>query len=669
MLVAGVALGQTVPSEVEGEVVVRGRVPPRSASETTIEASRYRAVPRTSAAEFLSLAPGFFLSQHGGEGKAHQLYLRGFDAQHGQDVEFSVGGLPVNEVSNVHGQGYSDLNFVIPEVIDRIRVQEGPFDPHQGDFAVAGSARFDLGVDERESMVRGSYGMFNTQRLVAVVAPPGTRRETFAAGELYRTDGYGLNRAASRATAMAQYVRPFGPGATVRLLAGSYATRFSSPGVVREDDFEAGRQGFFGSYDTDQGGASGRHFLVGELAFQEGRARTSLTAHASLRSLTIRENFTGAFLDMRGDRYEQRHDATTVGLTASHRVGFTLFGRAQAWEVGLSARHDDVLSTMARLRSDGGGAYLNVVNADILATDIALYGDLELRPLPRVTLRGGVRADMLWYDLDDHLPRAGSTTPRGRRSAQGLAVGPRATVDVDLGRGVNVMLAYGRGFRSPQALTLGDGEQAPFARVNAGELGVRWRRARFNVAVAGFLTHVDRDLVFDPPSGQNLVSESSAATTRVGGSVAVQASPVRGLEMSVSGTLARASYDATGLLVPYVPPLVGRVDVSWTRPVGTVRGRPLILSAALGATALGKRPLPFSQFSDPLLVIDAALSARIARVEIGLAARNLTDARWRDGTFYYASYFDTGSPRSLIPVEHFTAGRPFALLSTVTVHL
>ncbi len=132
--------GEARAHEPEG-ATVRGTGPARAASEFNLDIGELRAVPRGSAAEFLSLAPGFFLSQHGGDGKANQIFLRGFDAQHGQDVEFTVGGMPSNDVSNVHGQGYADLNWVIPEVVDRLRVLEGPYDPRQGDFAVAGSAR------------------------------------------------------------------------------------------------------------------------------------------------------------------------------------------------------------------------------------------------------------------------------------------------------------------------------------------------------------------------------------------------------------------------------------------------------------------------------------------------------------------------------------------------
>ncbi len=664
---ASAALAQDEPG-----ATVRGESPRRSASEFTLEPGSLRLIPRGSAAEMLSLAPGFYLAQHGGEGKAQQLFLRGFDAQHGQDVEFSVGGLPVNEVSNVHGQGYADLHFVIPEVVDRLRVQEGPFDPRQGDFAVAGSARFDLGVADRGALARVSYGMFNTARAVVVVAPRGERRETFLAGELYRTDGYGVQRAASRASATAQYLRALAGGATVRLLGTVYSARYDSPGVVREDDYERGAQDFFGSYDLRQGGFSSRAALLTELVVPTAHGRFTVLAHAGVRALRIQEDFTGFALDPRGDRYEQRYDAVTVGLRASHRSTFALLGRTHAVEFGLSARHDRTTGSMGRQRHADEVTYATPIDADVDATDLGMYADLDLAVLSRLRLRGGLRADALAYQIDDRSTMLVDRTmrvPRGRRDAQGFQVGPRVTAEVDLGRGFTLLGAYGKGFRSPQALSLGDGESAPFAVVHSGELGARWRRPRVQATAAAFATHVDRDLIFDPASGQNVVIPESAATTRMGASLMVRATPLRGLELIASGTFSRATFDASGYLVPYVPPWVGRLDAVYVRELGRPFGRALTLSLALGATALGDRPLPFSERSPAVFLLDAAVSARLGPVELGVAARNLTDARWRDGAFSYVSNFTAGSDTSQVPVQHFTAGRPLSVLGTLSVYL
>ena len=658
------------PAEEPAPVLtVRAQAPARSASDVTIDTRDVRNVPRTSAAELLTAAPGFFLSQHGGEGKAYQFFLRGFDAEHGQDIEFNVAGLPVNEPSNVHGQGYADLNFIPPEVVDRVRVLSGPFDPRQGDFAVAGSARFDLGVVERGARVGVTYGMFNTARALAILAPRNQARETFIAGDLARSDGFGENRAWSRASLVGQWLLDLGGGTSLRAFASSYAGRWDSAGVVREPDFVAGRQGFFDTNDPHQGGFSSRHAVLAELNAVRGSSRFTFTAFGTLRELRVRENFTGYILDPRGDRYEQTYNAGTVGLTGAFRqgLGFAI------GEIGVFARHDITTSAMRRLRANDDVAYKTNVDADVAATNIALYADIDLTlPVRGLRVRGGVRADGLAYQIDDRLPREGMRTapvPRGRRDAQGFHIGPRATVEYEPIRGISFVAAYGNGFRSPQALSLGDGENAPFAQVHAGEIGARYRNRYGSASLAGFLTHVDHDLVFEPTLGQNIEIPSSAATTRGGLTAYVRMAPIRDLVISMSGTWTRATFDATGFLVPYVPRLVGRLDASFRRDVARWRTHSVTAFGGLGATLLGYRALPYSESADAVGLVDLGGGVRVGPFELEIDVRNLFDARWRDAQFNYPSNFDPSGTASLVPVRQFTAGRPFTLTATLSVYL
>lgn len=653
-------------SQSEQGATVRGRAQRQAPTEQSISPTELRAVPRGGAADLLALAPGFFLSSHAGEGKAYQIFLRGFDAQHGQDVEFSVAGAPVNDVSNAHGQGYADLNYVIPEVVDRLVVVEGPYDPHQGDFAVAASARMELGVRDRGLLVRGQYGSFDTMRGVAVWAPRGASNETFVAAELGRSSGFGPSRASQRAAAMAQYQRAFGP-VSVRAMLQSYAGSWQSAGVVREPDFIAGRQGFFDALDPQQGGFSARHGAVVELSFRHGSLDGVIRAWLTRREFRARENYTGFLLDARGDRYEQTYEGTNFGLDAEVRQPLLSWLSARG---GAFARHDVTTQSMQRMRFVDDVAYQRMIDADVNATDIALWAELEARPWSWLELRAGVRGDGLAFQIDDRMPRTGSTSePRGRRDAQGIHIGPKASARLRFARQWSFELAYGKGFRSPQATTLGQGENAPFATVHSGEAALRFNGARGSATVNAYLTHVDRDLIFDPVLGQNLVIAGSEATTRMGASAQARLAPLRGLTLLASATYARATFDATGRAVPYVPSLVGRVDAAFEREIARVRNVPVGLSVGIGSSLIGFRELPFSERSEPVWLLDAGASVRVSVIEVGVKLRNVFDARWRDGQFSYASDWDPGPEGSRVPVRHFTAGRPFSADLTVGVQL
>src|SRR5262249_24320291 len=153
-----------------------------------------KSVPRQNASDLLKFAPGVFLTNESGEGHVEQMFLRGFDAGEGEDIELSVGGVPINESGNLHGNGYADTHFIIPEFVSGLRFIEGPFDPRQGNYAVAGSADYTLGLEQRGLLAKLSAGSFGTHWLLLGWGPSGESLHTFGGAEIYHTDGYGQDR-------------------------------------------------------------------------------------------------------------------------------------------------------------------------------------------------------------------------------------------------------------------------------------------------------------------------------------------------------------------------------------------------------------------------------------------------------------------------------------------
>ena len=149
---------------------------PRGLGDIRVDRETLTASPRQQTSEMLSAAPGFFVDHEDGEGLGNDVYLRGFDLDNGSGIEMKVGEVPINIPLHIHGQGYADVNFIIPEVVRSIRVLEGPYDPRQGDSAIVGSALFDLGVPERGYQVKTTYGSFGQARIVGIAAPEGGER-------------------------------------------------------------------------------------------------------------------------------------------------------------------------------------------------------------------------------------------------------------------------------------------------------------------------------------------------------------------------------------------------------------------------------------------------------------------------------------------------------------
>jgi len=649
--------------------VVRGALPARSASEVTLGRDILDAAPRRNAVDLLRAVPGLVASQHSGEGKAQQLFLRGFDALHGQDVELNVGGLPVNEVSHIHALGYADVNFVIPEVVQSLDVTEGSYRASQGDFAVAGTVRMDLGVEEPGVHLIGTLGQYGQRRLVATVRP-GEDAGTFAAVELGEGKGFGAQRSYGRASLLAQATASLGGGLTVRALGGSYVTRFDSPGVVREDDLLAGRDTFFSAPLGRQGGSVSRHqLLLGVDLPRTGTGRTKLEVFGILSDLRLRNNFTGFRVDERGDGLEQTNDGMTLGARAEHRRTVFIAGRPVALELGLGARRDSVEQAQRRYRESDGTFFSDEIDARFTQTDV--WGWTEARmPLGRWSLRLGGRADALGVEVFDALAFRDPRYYDGQgyaRSAFGVHLGAKAGIEYALGDDADawrLFASYGDGFRSPQARSLSEGERAPFVSIRGAEVGSRKDGEHWAVQLSLFGSQVDNDFFFDHTVGTTVYT---GETLRSGLSAALQARPLPGLVTSVSATLAHAYVRASNTLLPYFAPLVARADVGWDGQPPWAWGS--TLSLGTGLTFIGPRPLPFDERSATVFLADAHVAIRRGELGLRLEVSNLLDARWRDGEFVYSSRFDPGAPASLVPARHFTAGSPRMASLSLEVHL
>ncbi|MBL0195863.1 MAG: TonB-dependent receptor [Myxococcales bacterium] len=670
-----VALAGAPPS-VPAAVRVEGRAGARSASEVVRGRDVLGAAPHRTASDLLNVVPGVFVTQHSGEGKAHQIFMRGFDAVHGQDVELWVGGIPVNEVSNIHGQGYADLHFVPPEVVKEVVAQGGTYDPRQGDFAVAGSMRMKLGYAEPGVHARGTIGSFGSRRLLLVYRPQEASDETFASFEEYTTDGFGPNRAARRGSLVAQATHDFDAGFSLRALFTTYAGRFDSAGVVPQREVEAGRLDRYATLDAKQGGRSTRTHLLVDLHRDEGAGRFQIAPFVAFRGLSLRQNFTGYLTDsLRGgrdtldsDNTEQLQDSVMLGGTGSYRRTVAILSSDDALEAGVYGRHDRIEQSQRRLAEVDDRVTETPVDARVAATNVAGYVDAQLRPTPKLVVRGGLRVDALAYSVED---RAG--TPGPTRASQSSNLGKKVTFDYAAARGLHVLASYGDGFRSPQARGLANGQNAPFAKVTSLELGARWTHGRaLSASAAAYTTELSDDLVFDPVTARN---EAVPGTRRVGGTVELLARAGQVLVLAGSATYTRAAFVASsvdyaaGDLLPYVPQLVVRSDVRLEHRLATWRARDLVGRVGVGLDGVIRRPLPYGEIGQNVVLTDATAGLRFREVELSIDATNLLGQAYYDGQFVFASNFARSASPSRIAERHVTAGPPRAIYASLTLHL
>jgi hypothetical protein len=427
--------------------------------------------------------------------------------------------------------------------------------------------------------------------------------------------------------------------------------------------------------------------------------------------MRLMENYTGFLLDdrrpgetdhdQRGDLLEQIYAARTLGARGRASRSFDLGPIAGLLQGGADGRFDDTHGEAHRLRDQDGAPYRTELDADVRQTNAAVWAQLGGVGWDRVTLRLGGRVESFLYDLTDNCAakdgwfagieendvncpdedRYGVRLRSASRTAFGLGAAPRLTGEVKLSKELAATASYGEGIRSIEAPSLSEDESAPFGRIEAEEAGLVWRHAGEKWAgvhrLIAFGTHVDSDLIFDEESGKNVVA---GETQRWGGLLDSQIY-IGGFTARNSVTYTYAAFGdelpptytyyhsdrVPGALIPYVPPIVVRSDLSqrWS-PFGKLQ-----LSHGIGLDYIAPRPLPQSEFSDPVFTVDVGTSAQWGPVELGVSVTNLLNTRYALAEYNFASYFpDTSGADypSRVASRQISPGPPRAVMVSLTIH-
>ncbi len=643
-------------------VTVQGApLPARSASTTVVSAREFRAFPRRTAEDALKLVPGLTLVQHGAEGKGQQFFLRGFDAMHGSDVEVTVAGIPLNEWSNVHSQGYVDLGFVVPEAIRTVTVTKGPFSVDQGPFAMAGSVDYALGIPEgRRGLFAGyTLGTTNRHRGVLTYSPRDGDGHDFIALDATHDDGFGQHRKVDRASILVQsaLLRSETNG-TLSVLGAGYWAEFQLPGALKNRDVELGRLGFYDSYDLAARGQSGRIFLGLRHSLKRKFVSSETLLFGGYRRSSLLENYTG-FLIAResGDRRLQEQETFSFGISTKTVVPLT---KLSDLEAGLGVRGDAFGQFQDHL-----GRQEEALDRERelrgLQVNIHTLLGVRLRLSPRLDARLGLRFDSAHIAAEE---RRLSEVAGGALAI----VSPRAVVSYRPTSTVSLTLAGGQGFRPPEARAftssrpqatglssdIYSGGTPTITQGYSVELGGRYQPVpTLGLSASTFATWLDRESVYDHVSGMNLELNG---TRRLGGEVAFHTSPWPFLTLRGDLTLVDGRFSGSGAKIPFAPLGTGGLRAIFSLENG--------LRAGARVLGLLPRPLPQGAEGAPLAQFDLTLGWSYRNLNLDLELENVFDLGVREGEYHYASRFHPGTDDSVLPELHFVAGPPRNLRAT-----
>ena len=647
MLAAGLPGREAVPTVIvtPDEDSLPGDVD--AASQGTIDKRQLESRPLLRPAEVLEAIPGVVITQHSGSGKANQYFLRGFNLDHGTDFAVHVDGMPVNLPSHGHGQGYADLNFLIPELIDHIHYRKGPYYADEGDFSAAGAAHVHLkrsltaGFSE---LTAGSYGYRR--------GPLGgnqTVERGNLLGMLEIGEGNGPWTNPERLRKLNGILR-YANGDDrngLTLTAMAYASHWNSTDQIPLRAVQSGQLGRFDAVDATDGGRTSRYSLSTQWVKGDASSSTRANAYVIHSRLNLFSNFTFFLNDpVNGDQIEQVDRRTVSGGGLSHAWRTPWIGRDIEHTAGLQLRNDNIAevglhNTVARQR-------VGTVRSDrVVQTSTSLYYLNSIAWAPGLRSMIGVRGDQYRFRVNSDNPLNSGTASDALVSPKfGLVLGPWSEAEY--------FLNYGYGFHSNDArgTTISVERVTPLVRAKGGEVG--FRAAPFkdlHTSMALWRLDIDSELVFTGDAG---TTEASRPSRREGIEWASYIKAPHNITVDFDLTLSRARFKDD-------EPVGNRIPGSTTRTMsGGLTYAEGPWSAGLRLRYFGPRPLieDDSERSGSSLLVNAKLGYAVTKqVRIGLEVLNLFDRKVDDITYFYTSRLQ-GEPAAGVADKHFHPAEP-----------
>ncbi|ULA64113.1 MAG: Putative TonB-dependent receptor [Nitrospira sp.] len=636
------------------EVSVIGERPVAASSQQFIPDKEYLLQPQGRPAQVLRLIPGFLAVEHsGGAGKADQYFLRGFDADHGTDVGFFADGMPVNMRSHAHGQGYTDLNFIIPETIEGLEVNKGAYLPEYGDFTTAGAVNFKTREMVNEGVVQGAGGQFDTQRYLLMFSPTKDKIRTLFAAEGYFTNGpFEYDNRYFRANLFGKATTNLTGRDELSLKTTFHQAHWNASGEIPLRAVHDSTIDRFGAIDPSEGGKTLR--TTAHLKYHYDTTTGGeffANAYAQYYRFDLYTNFTFFQNDpVNGDGIIQADRRVMYGGDLGYKQRGEVFGIPSIGTIGVQSRVDDI---HARLGTQTRRAVTGVTtDSDIFEASYAPFVKAEVQPTDWLRLAGGLRSETFTFDVRNRCATC-AEQPAGRKSSS--IVLPKMNVVLGPWASTELFLNYGEGYHSNDARSAVALGSSPLARARSYEIGVRSKPfGSEGLELIATLWRLDlkSELVFVGDEG---TTEIRGATTREGVEVAARGQVWGPLYFNGSVTWTKAEF-RNGDAIPLAPEVTayGALLLKW--PEG--------LTSQLQATYLGVRPLIEDRSIKSPAWIDFDLSERYqlpiklshGRLEAFLFIQNLFNTKWEQATFAFASQL-RNEPAAVTDI-HFVPGNP-----------
>ena len=667
-MIVGLTFGESVQAhdpdvpELEvPEISVIGEKPVAASSQQFIPDKEIVLQPQGRPAQILRLIPGMLAVEHsGGAGKADQYFLRGFDADHGTDVALFADGMPINLRTHAHGQGYADLNFIIPETIEGLDVNKGAYLPEYGDFATAGAINFKSRQVVKEGIAQATGGQFDTQRYLLMFSPTkDTVRTLFAAEGFYTNGPYEHDNRYFRGNLFGKLTTNLSSRDELSVTGTFQSSKWNASGEIPLRAVEAGTLGRFGAVDPSEGGNTLRSTVRLNYHYDTpSGGQFFANAYGQYYRLDLFTNFTFFLTDpVNGDGIQQADRRGMYGGDIGYKQRGEVLGMPSIGTIGFQTRVDDIhlrLGTQTTRTPTG-----TIVDNDVLSASYAPYVKAEVQPTSWMRLTGGLRAETFTFNVHNRCPTCAEQAD-GRKSS-GIIL-PKINLILGPWAGTEFFANYGEGYHSNDARSAVTPGSSPLARSKSYEVGVRsrpWGPEGVELIATAWLLDLQSELVFVGDEG---TTEIRGRSRRQGFEGAMRGQVWGPIYVNGSVTWTKAEF-RNGDAVPLAPELTayGAVLVRW--PEG--------LTSQLQATYLGVRPLIEDRSIKSPAWVEVDLTERYqlpitlshGRLEAFFFIRNLFDTQWEQAIFAFESRLR--SEAAGVNGIHFVPGNPRTFLGGV----
>jgi hypothetical protein len=615
--------------------------------------------PVNSAQELLRIVPGLFIAQHAGGGKAEQIFLRGFDCDHGTDIALSVDGLPVNMVSHAHGQGYADLHFVIPEIVEKIAVNKGCYDATVGNFATAGAISFQTQNYLNKNKISIETGMYNHLRLFTAFNLLGQKaRENqqnwYVASEYLFRKGFFQNPDnLNRLNFFTKYQALIDEKHILTVSFSHFNSFWNASGQIPEKEVENGNLNYFGSIDNSEGGKTSRTNANLQLI-------STISDHQYFKNqvffsqykFDLFSNFTFFLHDkVNGDEIRQKEDRKIYGYNGA-------FHQKNAWrklkfetEIGANIRLDDIQnSELSRVKRRN--IFLNPISfGDIQELNAALYVNENVQITPKFGANIGARIDAFVFNYNNKLDSNGYQL----QNVKQITPSPKLNFYYNVNKNCTLFANSGVGFHSNDTRVVVSQNGLQILPKSFGtEIGAELKPLpNLFIHTALWSLFLQQEFVY---VGDEAVVEPSGKTQRTGIDFSARWQIVRWLsadcDVNFAHPRALNSASENEKYIPLAPIFtsIGGIKINIKEN----------LAFSLRYRYLGNRPANAanSLVAKGYFLLDANLNYTLNQFEMSFLVENVANTKWKEAQFETESQLQNAS--APVTQIHFTAGTPFA---------